>query len=421
MNIRIHPSAPRGTVRAIASKSAAHRLLICAAFADDETVIRCEELNEDITATARCLTALGATIVRDGCDFRVTPVKELTKNPVLNCGESGSTMRFLVPLTCMLGVDASFWMAGRLPSRPLSPLREELERNGIRFSPIGSNPLLCEGKLVGNEFSIAGNVSSQFISGLLFALAVSAKGGSLRIEGKPESAPYIDMTVDALRRFGAGVEQTADGYTVEKNDGLRSPKEAFVEGDWSGAAFPLCLGAIGAKPITVTGLDLHSRQGDREILTLLRRFGAEVIAEGNRVTVSPAPLTGISIDASQIPDLVPILATVASVAKGKTVIFNASRLRLKESDRLESTRTVLNALGARVAETPDGLVIEGVDKLSGGRISSFGDHRIAMSAAVASVVCRDSVIIEQAESAAKSYPAFWEDMRSLGLVLEKTI
>ncbi|MBQ9783857.1 MAG: 3-phosphoshikimate 1-carboxyvinyltransferase [Clostridia bacterium] len=419
MNVCIIPSRTGGSIKAIASKSAAHRLLICAAFSDGETVVRCEEINEDITATVRCLHALGASIEREAPYYRVTPIQALQKNATLDCGESGSTMRFLVPVTCMLGADASFQMAGRLPERPLSPLREELERCGIQLSAPGSNPMVCRGTVRETDFSIPGNVSSQFISGLLFALAVSGKTGTLRIEGALESAPYVDLTADALRRFGVPVERTETGYAIPENPGLSSPGEVFVEGDWSNAAFPLALGTVGKEPITVCGVDCHSRQGDRAIVALLRQFGATLIEKGDRVTAAPAPLRGIEIDASQIPDLVPILATVASVAEGKTVIYNAARLRLKESDRLQTVRTMLNTLGAKVEETPDGLIVEGVPHLRGGSVSSFGDHRIAMSAAVASVTCSKSVTIERAESAAKSYPAFWEDMRALGMEIRE--
>ena len=415
MNIRLSPSTPEGTLKAIASKSAAHRLLICAAFADGETTVRCEELNEDIEATVRCLCALGATVTREAPFYRVSPVKKLNRHATLNCGESGSTLRFLVPVVCMLGADAAFLQSGRLPQRPLSPLREELERCGASLSEAGSNPLRCTGKLTGTDFTISGGVSSQFLSGLLFALAVSGQRGSLRVEGTLESAPYVQLTVDALARFGVTVKRTEWGYTIDQNQGLHSPGEVFVEGDWSNAAFGLCLGAIGKKPITVSGLDLCSAQGDREILSLLRRFGARVEEEGDRVTVSPAPLTGIEINAAQIPDLVPILATVASVAKGKTTITGAARLRLKESDRLSTVRQMLSALGATVTETDDGLIIDGTERLRGGRTSSFGDHRIAMSAAVASVACESAVTVEGAESAAKSYPTFWEDLKRLGM------
>lgn len=419
MNAYILPSAPSGTIKAIASKSAAHRLLICAAFADAPTRIRCEEINDDICATVRCLEALGVTITREGSVFCVSPAASVRKGASLLCGESGSTLRFLVPVVCMLGADSRFFMEGRLPERPLSPLREELERLGIVFSPIGSNPLCCAGCLTETEFSISGKVSSQFISGLLFALAVSGRSGKIHIQGALESAPYVDMTADALRQFGISVKRGASAIEIAENHGLRSPKSASVEGDWSGAAFGLCLGAIGQNPITVCGLDIDSRQGDRAIVSLLEQFGASVSVNGDAVTVSPRPLRGIEIDAAQIPDLVPILATVASVAEGRTVIHNAARLRIKESDRLQTARSFLNTLGARVTEVSDGLLIDGVDRLRGGRASSFGDHRIAMSAAVASVVCDAPVTVENAHVAAKSYPDFWRDMRSLGMEIEE--
>ncbi len=418
MNRTLLPSATFGTLKAIASKSAAHRALICAAFADAPTTLLCEEINEDMTATVRCLCALGATIERVGVTYTVTPMRNLQKHAVLDCGESGSTLRFLVPLTCMLGADASFLMHGRLPDRPLSPLREELERCGVILSEQGSNPLVTRGKIQETEFSIPADVSSQFISGLLFALAVSGKTGSICLLGKTESAPYIDMTIDTLSRFGLTVIHTEDRLILSDNPGLRSPEVLSVEGDWSNAAFPLCLGAIGPHPITVTHLDLSSHQGDRTVLELLRRFGAGVEENGTTVTVSPAPLRAIDIDAAQIPDLVPILATVAAVAKGTTVISGAARLRIKESDRLRAVRTVLNALGGEVIETADGLIIHGKERLQGGTVPSFGDHRIAMSAAIASVACQTPVTIEGAECTAKSYPTFWEDMQRLGMRTE---
>ena len=419
MNVRIRPSKTHGTLKAIASKSAAHRLLICAAFANGETDVCCEEINDDIAATVRCLCALGADIVREGSVFHVKPVKELRRGASLDCGESGSTMRFLVPLTCMLGACASFVMSGRLPERPLSPLREELERGGIEFSPALSNPMVCRGKLSVRDFAIRGDVSSQFISGLLFALAVSGDTGSITVIGKLESEPYVDMTADALRCFGIDVQRTPDGYAIKENHGLISPSKAFVEGDWSSAAFPLCLGAIGKGSVTLCGIDVNSRQGDRAIVSLLERFGAAVELGERSVTVFPAPLRGIEIDASQIPDLVPILATVAAFAEGKTVIYNAQRLRIKESDRLQTTSDMLSALGANIEQSSDGLVINGVHSLRGGRVSSFGDHRIAMSAAVASSRATADVIIENAHAAAKSYPDFWADMRTLGMIIDE--
>ena len=415
MNTTLTPSVTGGNIKAIASKSVAHRLLICAAFAKSTTRILCREINEDIEATVRCLTALGADIKREPPYYYVTPVTKLKKDALLDCGESGSTLRFLLPVAVMLGSESSFLMKGRLPERPLSPLREELERCGAVFSEAGSNPLVCKGRITENEFSIRGDVSSQFISGRLFALAVSRRSGRLNIIGSLESAPYVDITADALRRFGVEVKETADGYEIKNNQGLVSPTDVVVEGDWSNAAFPLALGAMGKEAVTVSGLDLDSRQGDRALLGLLGKMGARTELCGDSVTVYPSALHGIDIDASQIPDLVPILATVAAVAEGETVIYNAERLRIKESDRLHAVSEMLRALGGVAEETADGLRIVGVPMLSGGEISSFGDHRMVMSTAVASVRCKNPVTIKGAEAVAKSYPSFFEDMRGIGL------
>ncbi len=418
MKVEIFPSKSGGKIKAIASKSAAHRILICAAFAKGETDVICQEINEDISATVRCLTALGAKISRGEASYHVSPIEHLNREALLDCGESGSTMRFLLPVTCLLGADASFLMSGRLPSRPLSPLREELERCGITLSQAGSNPLTVRGRAVENSFRIAGNVSSQFISGLLFALAASGRCGKIEIEGRLESAPYIDLTVAALDMFGVRVEYTNGSFVINKNDGLLSCGRAEVEGDWSNAAFPLALGAMGKGAVTLTGIDINSKQGDRKILELLEAFGAKIESTEEGVTAYPSKLHGIDIDAAQIPDLVPILATLASVAKGRTVIYNAERLRIKESDRLLTACSMLTSLGASICQTEDGLVIEGVESLKGGVISSFGDHRIAMSGAVAAMAADGRVIIENAEAAAKSYPDFWRDMGSLGVSLK---
>lgn len=417
MNVTVFPSAPTGTVSAISSKSAAHRLLICAAFAETETVIRCDTTNKDIDATAGCLCALGAKISYKPPYFHVTPIKTPPKTAVLDCGESGSTFRFMLPIAAALGVNTSFVLSGRLPERPLSPLYEELLRHGAKLSPQGSNPFLCDGKLEGDQYRIRGDVSSQFISGLLFALVFSGNGGDIIIEGNTESQPYIDMTADALTRFGVHIEKTAEGYSVQKNARLIPPaREISVEGDWSNAAFPLCMGALGNGSVTVRGLDVSSRQGDKAVLDILRRFGADIRVENDAVTVTGGKqLHGIEIDASQIPDLVPVLATVASASEGKTVIYGASRLRIKESDRLVTTRTMLTDLGADVTETADGLVINGKINLTGGTTQGFNDHRIAMSAAVASVVCSSPVTVTGAECVAKSYPDFWRDIKKLDL------
>ncbi len=419
MEMLVYPSRPHGTLKAIASKSVAHRLLICAAFADKPTAIRCDQTNKDIEATARCLCALGANITREGVYYNVTPVsfENIQKNALLKCGESGSTLRFMIPVVAALGANSSFLMEGRLPERPLSPLREELEAHGINLSPKGSNPLKVEGKLMGDSYSIAGNVSSQFISGLLFALSLMDEPSTLNVTGSIESAPYIDITADALSLFGAPVQRCKNVYSVSATR-IVSPTSIDVEGDWSNAAFPLALGIMGKGEVTVTGLNAVSSQGDKKIIELLRAFGGKIALTETGYTAQSSTLHAIEVDATQIPDLVPILATVASVAKGQTRIYGASRLRLKESDRLESVCAFLCALGADVKQTDDGLIINGKEALSGGIADASNDHRIAMSAAVAASVCTSPVKVLDANSTSKSYPAFWSDIASLGVKCE---
>lgn len=417
MNIRLTPSSTGGEIRAVASKSVAHRMLICAAFAKNETRILCRETNEDIEATVACLVALGARIEREGQYLRVCPVELLRKNALLNCRESGSTLRFLIPVCALMGADASFLMSGRLPERPLSPLREELERCGVSFSEAGSNPLSVTGRVEECEFSIRGDVSSQFITGLMLGLAVSGRVGKINIIGELQSAPYVEITSDVLKCFGVSVITTGDSYVIDATGGLVAEGELFAAGDWSGAAFPLCLGAIGREAVTVTGLDPNSRQGDKYIVDILESMGARVERRGDSVTVYPSTLHGVRIDARQIPDLVPVATVLCALAEGESHIYNAERLRIKESDRLSAVAQTLNALGAQVSELPDGLKIVGVPTLTGGRVSSFGDHRIVMSAAIASVRCAEDVIVLGAEAVGKSYPSFFEDMQALGASL----
>ncbi|MBR2906589.1 MAG: 3-phosphoshikimate 1-carboxyvinyltransferase [Clostridia bacterium] len=423
MDIRITPTpAFGGTVDAVASKSAAHRLLICAALADAETFIRCPEKSRDIRATAACLSALGANFCETDDGYTVTPISTVNENALLDCGESGTTYRFMLSLVSCLASGASLVGHGRLPSRPLSPLYETLAENGVSLSPQGSNPLAVSGGLSGRDFSFLGNVSSQYASGLLLAFPYLAKKEntpvSLTLTGKIESLPYLDMTVRAMEAFGVSVERMwqSDGslrFTVEPSD-YRSPTWVSVEGDYSGAAFYLAAGAIGTSPVTLTSLDANSPQGDREILSLLRRFGARVEESADGIRVSPAPLSGITVDASQIPDLVPILAVVAAAAQGETRIENAARLRLKESDRLETVHRLIETLGGDISEGEDFLVIRGCGKLRGGTVSAENDHRIAMSAAVASLISTDPVTILGAECAEKSYPRFYCDAKLLG-------
>ncbi len=409
MNITLNKKSVHAVLPAIPSKSMAHRLLICASLADRPTEIACKARNEDIDATVRCLTALGAQITYADGVFTVTP--GTAQALPCDCGESGSTLRFLLPVICALGNGGSLTMHGRLPERPIFPLREQLIAHGCTVGEQGTNPLPVSGKLTAGDYTLPGNVSSQFISGLLFALPLTGQVCTISITGKIESEPYIRMTLSALSRFGITADWQGQVITIPEGQRYRSPGVAAVEGDWSNAAFPLCAGAIAGE-LTLTGIGA-SLQGDRAILRILRKFGAQVCEQENSVTVRKAPLQAIHVDASDIPDLVPVIAVTALAAKGDTVITGAARLRIKESDRIASVCELIRRLGGSVTEHPDGMTVHGTGRLRGGTVSSWGDHRIAMSAAVASLLCNDSVTIEDAQAVAKSYPGFFEDFLKL--------
>ena len=417
MNTTLHSPKLSGTIDAIPSKSHAHRLFIAAAFADRPTVIRCRAVNKDICATIDCLNALGADIREtESGVYKVNPVSgDLTGRPAaLDVGESGSTLRFMIPVALAAGADSAFVCHGRLPERPLSPLYEQLVEHGAKLSAKGTNPFLASGKISGGAYELDGGVSSQFVTGLLLALPLTGEDASVRLTGKIESRPYIDITLKTLRDFGVTAEES-DSTFVLPAQSYTSPGEAEVEGDWSNAAFFLVAGAFSDEGITVGRVDLDSPQGDRAIVKILSDFGADVTVGEHEVTVKRAKLTApqTPVDASDIPDLIPIVSVLASVSEGTTVIENCARLRLKESDRLVTIRNTLTALGADVQIAGDSLVIRGVETLAGGTVSSCNDHRIAMAAAIAATVSAGDVTILQSEAVAKSYPMFFEDMNRL--------
>ena len=413
MKRTITPGARTGCVRIPASKSQAHRLLICAALGEKPTEVVCDGVSADIAATVGCLNALGAKIVETEMGFLVSPIKKAPEGRCdLCCGESGSTLRFLLPLCGALGAQAVFHREGRLPQRPLAPLDGVLAAHGMTLAEDG-DLLLCGGRLQAGAYEIAGNVSSQYISGLLMALPRLSAGSTLTVTGKLESAAYVAMTEDALHLSKIEFSKTDNAYTVPGGQKFCLPARTAVEGDWSNAAFFLCMGALSEEGVTVEGLNLQSSQGDRGVLDVLRRFGAEVTEHGDAVTVRRGTLHGVTIDAAPIPDLIPVLSVVASVAEGETRVENAYRLRLKESDRLKSTANLLRALGGQVEEKEDGLVITGVPALHGGSVETQNDHRLAMSAATAACAATGEITVDNDGCVAKSYPRFWEDFSSL--------
>ncbi|MCR5292285.1 MAG: 3-phosphoshikimate 1-carboxyvinyltransferase [Eubacterium sp.] len=466
-----------GTIRAIASKSHAHRLIIAASLADIPTRIYINTTSKDIEATISCMEALGAVFAPFDGGYDVTPIaadragnkvkkssaepadsKEMTSStePVgsiysIDCGESGSTLRFLLPILGILGLSTSITMHGRLSERPLSPLYEEMLRHGATMSPVGTNPFFIKDAMTGGIYNIAGNVSSQYITGLLLALPLAKEDSEIRIVGKLESRPYVNITLSVLDMFGIAYEEIQSNesltsgksdsdieistvYRIKGNQTYHSPSECTVSGDWSNSAFFLSAGAISKDGVTVTGLDLNSPQGDKAIIDLLRRFGADIsishnpasadsgsldltknaLTELSSITVKGGSLHGIDIDAADIPDLVPILSAVAATAEGTTIIRNIERLRIKESDRVKTVIETLTNLGATISESKDEdgnaiLLIEGSRTLPGGIVDSYNDHRIAMTAAVLSIACSGPVTIFDPLAVNKSYPTFYED------------
>ena len=431
MNVTIHPGPLTGEVVAPSSKSEAHRALICAAFSPGGTDLACTSTSADIEATVSCLEALGARVARTRRGFRVRPVPgssatdnlpEPVRGATLDCGESGSTLRFMLPVVCALGCGGSLVGHGRLPERPLSPLYERLVEHGASISPQGSNPLEVRGRMAPGRYELPGNVSSQYVSGLLLAAALLRAPVEVLVTEPVESRPYIDLTVSVLERFGVEVtcshgasERGAAAlvYDVCATKGLVSPGTFEVGGDWSNAAFWFAAGAIG-NGVAVRGLDTASAQGDRAILAALSLLGARVLRSAEGAAVRPDALRGATLDVRDCPDLVPPLAAVAALASGTTRIVGASRLRLKESDRIETVSAALRALGASVETSDDGLVVTGSERLSGGTVDAANDHRIAMLAAVVATRCAAPTTIVGAECVEKSYPRFFEDLASLG-------
>ncbi|MBQ9180350.1 MAG: 3-phosphoshikimate 1-carboxyvinyltransferase [Firmicutes bacterium] len=404
MDITIKPGLLKGEIPAPESKSHAHRLMIAAALAgaDGRSFgVSIGEKSEDLQATERCLEALLGEGASGAIDL-----------PRLYCGESGSTLRFLLPLSVCYGRGAVFYGGGKLPERPLAPLDAEMIRHGVRFERDQQDPheicrtSLEEGltEMKGGEFRLPGNVSSQYVTGLLLALPLIKEDSKIILTSKLQSRAYVDITLKVLEDFGIDVkvagEKDMPVYEIKGGQKYILPGEVNPEGDWSNAAFWLVAGALGSD-ISVTGLRSDSPQGDKNITELIELFKSE--ANSTRI-----------IDVSEVPDLVPILCVLASLTPGDTEITGGERLRIKESDRIKTTVDMLSALGAEIEERAAGMFIRGKDSLEGGTVDGAGDHRIVMAAAIAATRCDDEVTIIGAEAVNKSYPSFFEKYEQLG-------
>ena len=408
MDIRITPKKLSGSVTVPPSKSVAHRMIIAASLSRGSSKITNLSPSVDILATIDCMRALGAKIDFENGVALIEGIQTPPKNALLDCCESGSTLRFLIPVACALGTTAEFTGRGKLPQRPITPFLEEFPAHGITFdfgkAKSGESlPCYVSGKLTAGRFEIDGGISSQFITGMLFALPLLNGDSEIVLTSHLESKPYVDITLGVLRDFGCEVAKTPRGYSVHGGQAFK-PFSGAVEGDYSQSAFFYTANSLGSQ-LEIKGLNANSLQGDKKITEICENF--------NRTGAS------FEIDCSDIPDLVPILTVLACFGKGKSRLTNVARLRIKECDRLAAMEDCLNRIGGNVRAYEDHIEIEGVETLKGGEVDSYNDHRIAMSMAIAATRCEQPLMIRGAECVSKSFPNFFEYYKALGGELEE--
>ena len=418
MILEITPSPLFGEVKAIDSKSELHRDLICAALADKPCTLylaggHASHIANDVKTTIDCLTALGATIDVAESTIVVTPIKEVPPHPVLDCKESGSTLRFLMPVATALCDEVTFEGNARLSERPIGSLKNAMEAHGVEFSS-AVLPFTTKGKLHGGNFEVTGDLSSQYVSGLLLTLPLFEEESSISLTTPLLSRGYVDITVTVLYKFGVTVLQMADDTyktfpSKNTEKAFVSPGRIKVEGDWSNSAFFYVANFLGNE-VTINNLNFMSLQRDKKIVDFLNLYQAN----SNEEQLFGAK--SYEFDLSQVPDLLPALSVAAAFADGTTTINGAARLRLKESDRLMSVSALINSLGGKAEDTADGIVIY-PQPLVGGTVESFGDHRIVMAATIAATRCTEPVIINEARAIDKSYPSFFEDIKALGGII----
>lgn len=428
-DLKIYPRKLNGEVKIPPSKSMAHRAVICAALGNGVSKVTNIDYSDDIIATIEAMSSLGARITKKEEYLEVCGIKSpenieanLVKSErLIDCNESGSTLRFLVPIAALFDGVNRFVGRGNLGKRPLDTYYNIFDEQNIKYSyKEGVLDLKTEGKLQSGEFKVKGNISSQFITGLLFTLPLLDGDSKILITTEMESKGYIDLTLSAMKDFGIEIiNNNYEEFIIKGNQTYKS-RDYRVEGDYSQGAFFFCADAL-SNNVILNDLKLDSLQGDKEVIDILTRMGLDIINKNNGlIGIANERLKATIIDGSQCPDIIPVVALVAALSTGTTEIINAGRLRIKECDRLAAVTSELNKLGAKIKEREDGLIIEGVKELKGGaEVWSHKDHRIAMTIAIASTVCKDPIVLKDYECVSKSYPQFWEDFKSLGGVFDE--
>ncbi|WP_271811076.1 3-phosphoshikimate 1-carboxyvinyltransferase [Clostridium beijerinckii] len=428
-NLKIYPGKLSGEVKIPPSKSMAHRAVICAALGDGISKVTNIDYSDDIIATIEAMRALGAKITKKEDYLEVYGVnspENIEANSVkeqrtIDCNESGSTLRFLVPIAALFDGVNRFVGRGNLGKRPLDTYYKIFDKQGIKYSyKEGILDLKTEGKLKAGEFNMEGNISSQFITGLLFTLPLLDGDSKIVITTEMESKGYIDLTLRAIKDFGVEIINNNYEEFIIKGNQIYKSIDYRVEGDYSQAAFFFCADALSSN-IVLNDLKLDSLQGDKEIIDILQRMGLKLNNKDNGLIGSASVgLKSTIIDGSQCPDIIPVVSLVAALSEGTTEIINAGRLRIKECDRLAAVTSELNKLGAKIIEKEKGLIIEGVKGLKGNvEVWSHKDHRIAMTMAIASTMCKEPIILKDYECVSKSYPQFWDDFKNLGGVFDE--
>lgn len=415
--VKLYPSSLNGTINIISSKSMTHRVIIASSLANEPSVLKNIDLSNDILATIEAVKAYGTKVTIKNKTVTINPNKKKNlKRKLIDCNESGSTLRFFIPIMAMFSKKVTFTGAKSLLSRPMSIYQDVFEKSNSEFIH-NSKIITVKGPIKAGEYTLDGSVSSQFFTGLMFVLPMLENDSVIKVKGNLESKSYIDLTLQVLNQFGVSIIENNNTYYIRGNQTYKG-KKMSVEGDYSQAAFMLVGGAINGH-VKLNNLSNDSVQGDKVIIEHIERMKGKIIRLEDGISSLKSKTEGTVIDLADCPDLGPILALLGSLSTGSTKLINAERLKIKESDRIESTVTTLQKLGASISATDSEILIEGKKYLSGGvTLDSFNDHRIAMMVSIAALQCKNPVVLTNATAVNKSYPNFFEDYQQLGGIIE---